>query len=243
MSLKLNIHSMMKTEQTRQELIARSLASNGLAGYKKEMLSSSFKENFEAQKQTGRVVSKVGINFEQGFLKQTDRSLDMAIKGDAFFEVESTTGNTLYTKNGSFTLDADRNLMTQEGFYVKGESGKIQLNPGDNVNTLHFGDNNSLRIVDGITGEIREVSKLKIVNFKSNNKLERRSESYFSNNDINNIDNKENYKLINNAIETSNSKPVHEMVGMIQSMRRFEMGNKILENLKTLSNAEKKTFK
>ncbi len=243
MSLKLNINNMMKTEQVRQELIAKSLSASGLAGYKKEFLHTTFQANLNSYKQTGIAKSEIKVDFEQGNLKQTDRSLDMAIKGDAFFEVETSSGEKLYTRNGAFTIDVDRNLMTQEGFFIKGDNGNIQLNPADNVNTLHFSDDGNLRVIDGITGKIRNIGKLKTSTFKSNDKLERRSESYFSNNDNNNIDNKKEYKIVNNTIEISNSKPVYEMVGMIQSMRRFEMGHKILDHLKDMSAAEKRIFK
>jgi flagellar hook protein FlgE len=58
-------------------------------------------------------------SFAQGAIQRTGRSTDLAVQGDGFFVVEGN-GQQLYTRAGSFTLDAAGNLTTQEGMLVQG---------------------------------------------------------------------------------------------------------------------------
>jgi flagellar hook protein FlgE len=70
-------------------------------------------------------------SFAQGAIQRTGRSTDLAIQGDGFFVVEGN-GQQLYTRAGSFTLDAAGNLTTQEGMLVQGwqadNTGAIDTN-------------------------------------------------------------------------------------------------------------------
>jgi flagellar hook protein FlgE len=70
-------------------------------------------------------------SFAQGAIQRTGRSTDLAIQGDGFFVVQGNN-QQLYTRAGSFTLDAAGNLTTQEGMLVQGwqadASGAVDTN-------------------------------------------------------------------------------------------------------------------
>src|SRR6185295_11748607 len=55
------------------------------------------------------------IVFTQGDFAQTGNPLDMVIQGKGFFQVRRPTGELAYTRNGSFHLDRDGNIVTAEG--------------------------------------------------------------------------------------------------------------------------------
>jgi len=57
--------------------------------------------------------------FAQGSLKQTGRALDMAISGKGFFQITLPDGSTAYSRDGSFTLDANGILVTSQGYNVE----------------------------------------------------------------------------------------------------------------------------
>jgi flagellar basal-body rod protein FlgF len=63
------------------------------------------------------------ITFEQGNLVPDGEPLSLALQGPGFFEIQGPEGETLYTRNGQFTLDADGKLVTQAGYSVVGEGG------------------------------------------------------------------------------------------------------------------------
>jgi len=77
-----------------------------------------------AQNGPGRGVRIAAItqDFSQGTVNSTGRELDMAIDGDGFFILEDKTGKypQLYTRNGSFKVDKEGFLTTQEGNKVLG---------------------------------------------------------------------------------------------------------------------------
>ena len=72
-------------------------------------------------------------SFTQGAIQRTGRTTDIAIQGDGFFVVNNGNEN-LYTRAGSFTLDATGNLTTPDGMLVQGwqadGSGVINSNAG-----------------------------------------------------------------------------------------------------------------
>ena len=53
--------------------------------------------------------------YSQGDRVTTGRELDLAIDGDGYFQIETAGGETAYTRDGSFQLDRDGNLVTRQG--------------------------------------------------------------------------------------------------------------------------------
>jgi len=70
------------------------------------------------------------IDLTDGATEPTGNPLDVAIRGDAFFAVQTPAGER-YTRNGAFQMDAQGRLVTSDGFPVLGDGGPIQLEPGD----------------------------------------------------------------------------------------------------------------
>ncbi len=56
--------------------------------------------------------------FVEGTLNNTGNPLDLAIQGDGFFQVVVTDGTTRYTRDGSFRLNANNQLVTTDGFLL-----------------------------------------------------------------------------------------------------------------------------
>src|SRR4051812_11231713 len=59
------------------------------------------------------------IIFTQGEFSQTGNPLDLVIQGRGFFQVRRPTGETAYTRNGSFHTDRDGNMVTSEGSLIE----------------------------------------------------------------------------------------------------------------------------
>ncbi|MES1228445.1 MAG: flagellar hook-basal body complex protein, partial [Armatimonadota bacterium] len=58
-------------------------------------------------------------NFSQGSMNSTNNPLDMAISGDGFFQVELPNGETAYTRDGTFKVDADGQVVNADGYKIK----------------------------------------------------------------------------------------------------------------------------
>ncbi|WP_294946159.1 flagellar hook protein FlgE [Sulfurivirga sp.] len=104
-------------------VISNNLANSQTFAFKASR--SEFADIFSgAQNGPGRGVRVAAItqDFSQGTLNSTGRELDMGIDGEGFFIIEDKTGKypQLYTRNGSFKVDKNGFLTTQEGNRVLG---------------------------------------------------------------------------------------------------------------------------
>ena len=63
----------------------------------------------------GTQVSAINPNFTQGTIQTSAQASDVALQGDGFFIVESSTGEPLYTRSGIFQTNAQNELVTATG--------------------------------------------------------------------------------------------------------------------------------
>lgn len=70
--------------------------------------------------QVGNGVKPAAIirSLKEGGLVQTQDPYHMAIQGRGYFQIEMPSGQTAYTRNGMFTVDANRNLTNLSGYNV-----------------------------------------------------------------------------------------------------------------------------
>ena len=134
----------MMVQVVRQETISNNLANVETSGFKHELdLQRAYQETNILQvprsrqqrqligrMELGAVVDSMHTNFAPGSLVETNRSLDLAITGDGFFVIETPQGRR-YTRSGAFTLDAQRYLVTEQGYRVVGSQGSLQLPAGE----------------------------------------------------------------------------------------------------------------
>jgi flagellar basal-body rod protein FlgF len=230
----------MMNETLRQELIAANLAGANLAGFKgRHLLEPSFANELQAAEQ-GLEVSET-TDFGQGQLQQTGRALDMALVGPGFFQVTTDTGEERLTRNGNFVVSSDGVLTTQEGYQVSGQGGRIQFGPEDVPHRVELREDGTLW-VPGKGEQRREVGRLRLVQVDEPGRLDRISANYF----LRPIDlpssTAENARVVNGHLEGANITPVREMASMIESLRKFEMGQKMLEMNAELTRQEQQVL-
>ncbi len=132
----------MMAQFARQLTLSTNLANVDTPGYRQQTSTiRDFQELFLLRLGQGRA-SPVGplstavrwdqprIDLRQGALVETGRPLDLAIAGNAFFAVQTPDGIE-YTRDGRFQLDAQRRLVTADGYPVLGEQGPLILPPGE----------------------------------------------------------------------------------------------------------------
>ncbi len=125
----------MKAQQFQVDTIANNIANVNTAGFKKSQLSfrSLLYQTYRepglptANSQTDVTGLQIGSGTEvsgsrklmgQGLLELTGNSLDLAIEGPGFFEVALPSGESRYTRNGTFRQDAEGRLVTAEGYFL-----------------------------------------------------------------------------------------------------------------------------
>jgi flagellar hook protein FlgE len=68
----------------------------------------------------GVQTAAISQQFSQGNLTTTGNDLDLAINGNGFYTVQLPNGETAYTRNGTFKLDSDGNIVTNGGAKLQG---------------------------------------------------------------------------------------------------------------------------
>ena len=123
----------MLAEMARQDQLANDLANASTPGYKADRVSQrSFGDLMLSNSTDGSVVGPLGAgaaidkqvtDVRPQALRATGQPLDLAVEGDGWFGVQTKQG-VRYTRNGSFSADAQGKLVDQLGNAVLGVGGK-----------------------------------------------------------------------------------------------------------------------
>ena len=205
----------MLAEQVRQGQIANDLANASTAGYKADRTTqASFGNMLLTNSVTGATIGSqstaVGVtatvtDFTPQPIKDTGAPLDFAINGDGFFAVQTSAG-TRYTRNGEFTADANGRLTTLTGNPVLGRN-----NQPVSVGTDGKVDPRLLNVVllqgpkktgdNLVTGTPGAVAGQTAGQVRAS------------------------------ALEGSGADPTQSMVDMMESMRAYEAGQKVIHTI------------
>ncbi len=101
------------------DVIGNNIANSATAGFKSSTVA--FADMFAGSKVgMGTKVAAVIQDFGDGIASTTNRALDVAIGGQGFYRMTDSAGAVYYSRNGQFTLDADRNVVNMQGQYLTG---------------------------------------------------------------------------------------------------------------------------
>lgn len=159
----------------------------------------------------------IKTTFEAGRIRLTGNPLDIAIQGQGFFEINSPQG-LRYSRNGMFSLDRDRRLVTGLGYPVMGTKGEIKIPPGK----LEITNQGEIKVDD------RSIGTLKIMEFPDGAMPQKTSDGLFMS-DKGAV--AKNPQVQAGHIEESNVNSIGEMVKMIQGMRSYESTQKLIQTL------------
>ena len=166
---------------------------------------------------TGVMLDEVNTDFNQGHLITTSNPLDLAIRGEGFFQVQTPEG-IRYTRDGSFSLSSNGYLVTKEGYYVLGENGPLQL--------LQTGD-----ITISQQGEVfvndEYIDRLNIVTFADLNQLQKQGDNLYFTDAV--PEPLQDADVVQGALEGSNISIVAEMVDLISAFRAYEANQKVIQ--------------
>ena len=228
-----NLASGMLTQSRVLNTVANNIANTSTPGYKKDiMANSTFRD--ELVYRTGntqktytpiggesmiRTVTELVTDFSQGHLEETERPLDFCIMGEGFFRVQMPSGETVYTRNGSFTLDNEGYLSLQHIGRVLGENGPIYLGT-DRIHTREDG-----RIVDE-NGDF--LGRLTVVDFADYTQLIKFGEGMFRADGLVELAFPQNTMILDRTLEASNMSASDEMVNMMTGQRALQSSAQML---------------
>ena len=228
----------MYNEQKRLDIISNNLANSATIGYKEEQVTSqAFKEmlTYKIRDRSNEFVDepignmslgvKIGetyTNWDQGSLRQTENTYDIAIQGKGFFTVRTTNAKgedkTCYTRNGCFTATKDGFIVDSDGNQVPTDAARIVIDQDGAV----YADN-------------VYVDTIKITDFEDYNYLKQYGDNFWETVDgATAVEGK--YSLQQGYTEQSNVNVIDQMVDMITITRAYEAGQKMIQTQDSLLN-------
>ncbi|AEO08133.1 flagellar basal-body rod protein FlgG [Buchnera aphidicola] len=163
----------------------------------------------------------------QGNLSKTDSSKDVAINGAGFFQVQLPDGNIAYTRDGSFQLDQNGQLVTNSGFSIIPE---LIIPP--NATSINIARDGIVSVTEQGQTQPTVVGQLNITNFINHAGLESLGENLYQETLASGapIDTTPGLNgtglLYQGYVETSNVNVAEELVNMIQTQRAYEINSK-----------------
>ena len=211
---------------------ANNLANVNTAGFMRELAAFRIPEDSKTDKETPELTFRnftptsttTYTIFSTGAIQLTGNTFDLALDGPGFFCIETPNG-VEYTRNGTFAINSDRELVTQEGFRVLGEGGPISIQA--EAGHVLIGEHGDIS-VDGEMGD-----RLSIRSFSDNRLLKRTSETRYIPIDDENVtpDTPERTGVVQGALEMSNVNVVREMTDLIEIHRGYESYQKIIRSM------------
>ena len=175
----------------------------------------------------GSVLDTTQLDFKQGALKRTDAPFAVALNGEGFFVVQDRNGEEFYTRNGSFSLNEEGDLVTTSGDLVVGKSGRpIYINLAEqSIKDIHLTDDGMILLNN------EELDGLMVVNFEDLSALKARGNSLFENSDPGNRPMEmERPNIVKGFIEGSNASVVESLINSITGARTYETLSKVIQS-------------
>ena len=236
----------LDAQQTRMTVTSNNLANVNTTGYKKsravfeDLLYQNVRQVGASTSQDTQLPSGLHLGtgvrvvateklYTQGNLTQTGNSLDVAINGRGFFQILTPDGTMAYTRDGSFQVSAQGELVTSSGFSVQ---------PGisipDGAQSVTIGADGVVSVQLPGQSSPTQVGSLQLVDFVNPAGLQPRGENMLLESaasgpaqtgtpGLNGLG-----LIVQGSVENSNVNVVEELVNMIETQRAYEMNSKAI---------------
>jgi len=209
------------------DVVANNIANASTPAFKGENLM--FVEHLAKQgfsKDEVAFVNDMGTrrDFSEGTMQKTNNPLDMALKGEGYFVVDSPAGER-YTRLGRFRQGEDNFLVTAQGYQVL-DQRRLPIQLPDRFNELQ------VLPTGQVIADDAEIARLGVSYFNNEQELRKTADGYYKfDGELlpNPRPDEDKTEFLQGHFEGSNVNAVQEMTNMIAIQRSFEMASNLLE--------------
>jgi flagellar basal-body rod protein FlgF len=215
-----NAATALEAAQQNQEVVSENLANATVPGYRRHgLVFEAVQQQVEATSKApagpdtlGTRMARDYSGFDAGPLQNTGSPFDLAIDGSGFFVLQGPNG-PLYTRNGTFKINAEGQLQSQDGLPVNGVGGPLVIPP--NAPNISVGSDGT------VSAGKTQIGQIQIQSFTDPSQLVRAGTTLFT--APAGVQPQASTSLVYQGFrEASNVQVVNEMVSMIAGMRHFE---------------------
>ncbi len=237
----------MKAQELSVEVISNNIANMRTTGFKRQrpefqdLLYTNQRRMGTASSDTGTIVPsgiqigsgvKTGATYRvmsQGTVSPTEKELDVAVRGEGFFQIRLPDGRTAYTRDGSFERDAQGQLVTHEGYVVQ---------PGitipEDAKDVTINAQGTVQAKVGNQTQPQELGRIEIARFVNKSGLEAIGDNLFVETassgpaQTGNAGDEGFGNLLQAHLEQSNVNSVSEIADLIAAQRAYEMNSRVI---------------
>ncbi|MFO1016444.1 MAG: flagellar basal-body rod protein FlgF [Hyphomonadaceae bacterium] len=213
--------------QRRMDAAANNLANISTNGFKADGVlleeADQTRAHADAAPREVRFARDIGTmhDMTQGPIAMTGNPLDVALEGDGFIMVQGPGGQTMYTRDGAFSITGEGRLVTSDGHAVLSSGGApIVLDPQGESPSI--GRDGAIRVA-GV-----EAGRIGVVSFTAPGALTKVGDNLWdahgqASGEFQGV-------VLQGAIEGSNVRPVLELTRLIEISRAYQSAAKIVSN-------------
>jgi flagellar basal-body rod protein FlgF len=203
------------------QVVANNIANISTTGFRREgvVFAEHIKRLEDAPSLSMARASGRQIDLSQAGMTETGSMWDFAIQGSGFFLIETPQGQQL-TRAGSFSPNAEGELVTPDGYRLLDEGGAPVFVPPD-ARTTTLARDGTLS-ADGVP-----IARVGLWQPSDPNALQHQAGTLYS--ASSGVEPVEEAALFQGFVEDSNVNPVSEIARMIEVQRAYEMGQRLLE--------------
>ena len=181
--------------------------------------------------QLGTGVRVVGTakQFSQGNLQVTEQPLDLAVNGRGFLQIQLPDGQTAYTRDGQFQLNADGDVVTPDGSALQ-----PNINVPENATNVTIGKDGTVSAITDDQAAPVNLGQITLVDFINPQGLQAIGNNLFKETNASGDPTEGEPGLAGlgsleqGMVESSNVQVVEELVNMITTQRAYEMNSKVV---------------
>lgn len=237
----------MMAQQMNVDVISNNIANMTTTGFKRQraafsdLMYQTIDRPGSTSSDAGTIVPS-GIQFglgvrtgsvfrqhEQGSLQITDNELDIAITGQGFFQIEMPDGSTSYTRDGTFQVNENGEIVTVQGY---------RLMPGITIpqDAISVDINNSGEVLATIQGQVavQNLGQIQLATFVNPTGLASIGDNLMIETEasaapiVGNPGEDQFGSVRQGALEQSNVNVVEEITRLIAAQRSYEMNSKVI---------------
>jgi len=248
----------MSAQESNVNTISNNIANSNTVGFKgsRTEFSDLLYETIEnagdatAENTEKNIMNQVGSGAKvsgtrrintQGGTMVTNNPYDLMINGDGFFGIVTPNGETKFTRDGSFNVDANGTLVSREGYKV---FPGVNIPP--NTMSLNIAENGTVEAYVKGQAEPQNLGQIPVFTFVNPSGLRSEGGNLLartkgSGDAVQHLAGQENAGAIQQGmLESSNINVMNEMTNLIKAQRAYEMNSKVMgvadQMLQTVNN-------
>ncbi len=237
----------LDAQQTRMSVVANNMANSNTTGFKKDravfedLIYQNYRQAGASSSSTTNIPSGINIGtgvkvvatqkmHTQGNISHTGNSMDIAITGRGFFQVQMPDGNIGYTRDGSFQLNSNGDVVTSSGYLLE---PAINLS-GTDVVSLTVGSDGTVEYSTSSSATPTSAGTIQLADFVNPAGLQPVGENLFKETTgsgspaVTTPGTSGLGALQQGSLESSNVNIAEEMVNMIETQRAYETNAKAI---------------